>query len=206
MPCHNQTRNAMERNYLFFLGILLINSPANAGSGFYLGGDIIGHDLKASTTTHVTQTSPASSVTSFGDTNKRYTNIGFRTGYKYKSRLTDQYFWAPEFSLVKFDDSFLYSTNLKFGYEFAPVEFYTTLGASRIEKFTDNRLNFALGIEYRLTNQSSINVELTRYDNINENTSSTSTIGLNTITIDTNTTRKINSLKIGFTYYFQGSI
>lgn len=205
MPCDNQTTNAMERNYLFYLGILLINSSANAGSGFYLGGDILGHNLKTSTTSLVTQTTAPSS-TSFGETNKSYTNIGFRTGYKYKSRLTDRYYWAPEFSLSTFDKSFIYSTNLKFGYEFAPVEFYTTLGVSRIEKFTDNRLNFALGMEYRLTNQSSINVELTHYDNINENTSSTTTVGLNTITIDTDTTRKINSLKIGFTYYFLGSI
>ncbi len=196
----------MERKYLIFLGILLINPPTNAGSGFYLGGDVIGYNLKTSTSTLVTQTNPVSSSTSFGVTNKNYTNIGFRTGYKYKSRLTDRYFWAPEFSVSTFDKDFIYSTNLKFGYEFAPVEFYTTLGVSRIEKFTDNRLNFALGMEYRLSNQTSINVELTHYDNINENTNSTNTIGFNTITIDTNTARQINSLKIGFTYYFQGSI
>ena len=202
MPCDNQTTNAMERNYLFFIGILLINSSANAGSGFYLGGDILGHNLKTSTTTLVTQTSPALSLTSFGESNKSYTNIGFRTGYKYKSRLTDRYYWAPELSLATFDTGFIYSTNLKLGYEFAPVEFYTILGVSRIEKFTDNRLNFALGMEYRLTNQTSINVELTHYDNINENTTS----GSSTITTDTDATRKINSLKIGFTYYFQGSI
>lgn len=192
----------MERKYLFFLGILLINPQANAGSGFYLGGDVIGHDLKTYTTTLVTQTSPVSSSTSFGEANKSYTNIGSRVGYKYKSRLTDRYYWAPEFSLATFDKGFIYSTNLKFGYEFAPFEFYTTLGVSRIEKFTDNRLNFALGMEYRLTNQTSFNVELTHYDNINENTSST----ISLVTTATDTTRKINSLKIGFTYYFQGSI
>lgn len=206
MSCYNQTTNAMERKYLTFLGILLINSPAHAGSEFYLGADLVGHQLNTSTTTQVTQTSPASNTTTFGDSNKDFLNIGMRTGYKFKSRLTDSYYWAPELSLVILDKSFLYSTNLKFGYEFAPYEIYTTLGVSRIEKFTDNRINFALGLEYRLTNQSSINVELTSYDMINENTSSTSDIGPNVITINTDTTRKINSLKIGFTYYFQGSI
>lgn len=206
MSSYNQTPNAMERKYLFFLGILLINSPANAGSGFYLGGDILGQNLKTYTTTLVTQTSPVSSSTSFGEANNSYTNIGFRTGYKYKSRLTDRYFWAPEFSLVTFDQNFIYSTNLKFGYEFAPFEVYTTLGVSRIEKLTDNRLNFSLGIEYRINNQSSFNIELIEYDYIKEHSNSTSVIGLNTITINTDTTRKINGIKIGFTYYFQGSI
>ena len=207
MPCYNQTTNAMERKYLILLGMLLINLSAHAGSEFYLGADIVGHQLNTSTTTQINQT-PAlpSTTTTFGDANEDSLNIGIRTGYKFKSRLTDRYYWAPEFSLVTFDKSILYSTNLKFGYEFAPYEIYTTLGISRVEKFTDNRLNLALGFEYRLTNQSSINVELTSYDIINENTSSTSVIGANVMTINTDTTRKINSLRIGFTYYFQGSI
>ena len=196
----------MERKYLIFLGMLSTNLSVQAGSGFYLGGDAILSDLKTSTTTLVSQTSPVSSSTSFGNTKESYTNIGFRTGYKYKSRLTDKYFWAPEFSLSTLSDGYLYSTNLKFGYEFAPYEFYTSLGVSRIEKFTDNRLNFTLGMEYRINNQSSITLELTGYDNIKEHTNSVSVIGLNTITIGTNTTRHINSLKIGYTYYFQGSI
>ncbi|MCW8901356.1 MAG: hypothetical protein OQK95_11845 [Gammaproteobacteria bacterium] len=184
----------------------MMNSTVNAGSEFYLGADVLGHNLKTSSTTVVTQTSPASSSTTFGDTTKDTTDIGFRTGYKFKSRLTDRYFWAPEFSLATFDKKLLYGTHLKFGYEFAPIELYTTLGVSRIETFTDNRLNIGLGMEYRLSNQSSINVEFVHYDNINEDTSSTSTIGLSTITINTDSTRKLNSIKIGYTYYFQGSI
>lgn len=179
---------------------------AQAGSGFYIGGDAILSDLKTSTTTLVTQTSPASSTTSFGNTSTHYTDLGIRTGYKYKSRLTDRYFWAPEFSLATFRNNLLYGTNLKFGYEFAPYEFYTSIGVSRIEKFTDNRLSLTLGMEYRLNNKSSITLELTSYDNIKEHTNSVSVIGLNTITTDTNTSRKLNSLKIGYTYYFQGSI
>lgn len=206
MSRYNQTRNAMERKFLIFLGMLYVSIPVHAGSGFYLGGDILMHELNTSTTTLITQTSPVSSSTSFGNSNESYTDIGLRGGYKYKSRLTDRYFWAPELSFATFNDSFLYSTNLKFGYEFAPLEFYTSVGVSRIEKFTDNRLNFTLGMEYRINNQSSINIELTTYDNIEEHTNSKSVIGLNTIMINTDTTRKINSLKIGFTYYFQGSI
>jgi len=190
----------MDRRFFILIGMLLISATTLAGSGFYLGGDIIGHSLKTSTTTIVIA-SPFSSDTTFAGATDNSIDIGFRTGYKFKSRLTDRYFWAPEFSFVTLENSYLYSTNLKFGYEFAPYEFYTTLGVSRIEKFTDNRLNFALGVEYRLNNQSSINFELTGFDNIKENSKSGSAIFINT-----NTTRKINSFKIGYTYYFQGSI
>lgn len=179
----------------------MINSASFAGSGFYMGADLLGQSLKISTTTNIIIATPPSSTTTFAGNTKNFIDIGFRTGYKFKSRLTDRYYWAPEFSFAFLDNSYLYSTNLKFGYEFAPYELYTTLGVSRIEKFTDNRLNFALGVEYRLNNQSSINFELTGFDNIKENTESGSAIF-----ITTNTTRKINSFKIGYTYYFQGSI
>jgi len=205
MPSHNQTRTTMERKFLFFLGILLTSTPTLAGSGLYFGTDAVLSNLKTTSTTVVDQTSPVSQTTSYGNTLNRYTDLGGRIGYKFKSRLTDHYYWAPEFSLLTFDKSIIYATNLKFGYEFAPYEFYTSFGVSRINKFTDNRLNLTLGLEYRLSNTTSLNIALTSYDNIKESTNSTSTVGLNTITINTNTIRTINSIKIGYTYYFKGS-
>ena len=195
----------MERIFLFFLGMLLTSTPALAGSGLYYGADAVLSNLKTTSTTVVNQTSPVSQTTSYGNTLNRYTNLGGRMGYKFKSRLTDRYYWSPELSLAAFDNSIIYGTNLKFGYEFSPYEIYTSFGVSRIKKFTDNRLSLTLGLEYRLSNTTSLNIELTQFDNIKESTNSTSTVGLNTITINTNTIRKINSIKIGYTYYFKGS-
>ncbi len=195
----------MERIFLFFLGILLTSTPAFAGSGLYYGADAVLSNLKTTSTTVVNQTSPVSQTTSYGNTLNRYTNLGGRMGYKFKSRLTDHYYWSPELSLAAFDNSIIYGTNLKFGYEFAPYEIYTSFGVSRIKKFTDNRLSLTLGLEYRISNTTSLNIELTQFDNIKESTNSTSTVGLNTITINTNTIRRINSIKIGYTYYFKGS-
>ena len=195
----------MERKILFFTGLFLVNTPLLAGNALYYSAGIVSSNLRTETTTVTTQTSPASTTTSSGVSASQSANLALRTGYKFKSRLSDRYFWAPEFNLESFDNSFIYGTHLRFGYEFAPYEIYTSLGVSRIQKFTDNRLNLVLGLEYRLSNTTSLNFELGAYDNIREQTSSTTVVGLNTITVKTNTVRKINSFKITYTYYFEGS-
>ena len=195
----------MERKIIFFTALFSLASLAHAGNALYYSAGIVSSNLRTETTTVTTQTSPASTTTSSGVSATASASLALRAGYKFKSRLTDRYFWSPEFILEGFDDSFIYSTNLRFGYEFAPYEIYTSLGVSRIQKFTDNRLNLILGLEYRLSNTTSLNFELGAYDNIREQTSSTTVVGLNTIKVKTDTVRKINSFKITYTYYFEGS-
>lgn len=186
------------------LAILLYMLPlsiATAGSGFYLGTHIARNELDTTTVTY-SSTNP----TSYGKAEDSSTDLGVRFGYKYKNRLTDRYFWAPELIVTTFDGSdYLYSTNLRFGYELPPYELYTTLGVSRVDKFTDNRLNYGLGIEYRASNNTSINFEWTAYDDITETTQSSMVIGFSRVDIQTDTVREINTFKLGFTYYFQGS-
>lgn len=192
----------MRYGYHVLVLFLFIQIPvtASAGSGFYLGADVVSHELDTSSVTTST-----SSPTSYGESSETFTEAGFRTGYKYKRRLTHRYYWAPELALTQLDNDLLYSTSLKLGYEFAPYEIYGLLGISRVDKFTDNRLNYGLGLEYRLGNQYSVNVEWIGYDTIEEFTESTITIGTTTVDVRTDTQRNINTIRLGFTYYFQGS-
>lgn len=183
---------------LFFF--IQLPVTVKAGSGLYLGADIVNHGLDTSSVTTST-----SSPTSYGKSSETFTEAGFRAGYKYKRRLTHRYYWAPELALTQLDNDLLYSTSLKLGYEFAPYEIYGLLGVSRVDKFTDNRLNYGLGLEYRLENHYSINVEWVGYDTIEEFTESTITIGTTTVDVRTDTQRSINTIRLGFTYYFQGS-
>ncbi|MEW5992826.1 MAG: hypothetical protein AB1744_00325 [Candidatus Zixiibacteriota bacterium] len=185
---------------LFMYGISLA-MPVFAGNEFYLGIDSVHHSLDTSTTTWYSSVNP----TSYGTAEETYHDLGLRAGYKYKSRLTDRYFWCPELSVTALDDEFLYGTNLRLGYEFSQVETYAVIGVSRIDKFTDNRLNYGLGLEYRVTNNTSFNIQYDVYDPIVESTESTVTIGMTTIDVRTYTERRIETLKLGFTYYFQGS-
>lgn len=183
--------------------LLLASGSSHAGSQFYLGLDAARHTLDTETTTTYSAIEP----TSFGEARDTYGNWGIRAGYKFKSRLTDRHFWAPELAVMTFDDDdYLYGTHLRLGYEMAPLEVYTSLGVSRIEKFTDNRLSYGLGLEYRLTNHASFSAEWTRYDPIEESTRSTVFIGLTEVDIQTRTERSLDTIRIGFTYYFQGSI
>lgn len=189
-------------SFLFVFLYIAVNHFAQAGSEIYLGVDAVRHRLETTTATYSSINPP-----SFGEATDTYTDWGMRLGYKHKNRLTDRYFWAPELAVASFDgNDLLYSTNLRLGYEFAPLELYATFGVSHIDKFTDNRLNYGLGLEYRLTNQASLNLEWSDFDDITETTSSTEISGPITVDVQTDTVRNIQSLKLGFTYYFQGSI
>lgn len=195
--------HCIHRTLLASIPLLVLSHACHAGSGFYLGADVVAHHLETATTT--TYSPPG--TTSSGDAEEDFTDWGLRTGYKFKSRLTDRYFWAPELAVSALDgDDLIYSTNLRIGYETAPVELFAHLGVSRIEAYTDNRLNYGAGLEYRLTNRASFTAQWTGYDTIDETTQSTVFIDSTRVDIDTRTERSLDTIRIGFTYYFQGSI
>lgn len=189
--------------FISVIVLVISTGPACAGSQFYIGLDAVRHTLETSTTTTYSAVAPPSS----GESRETYGTWGLRAGYKFKSRLTDRYFWAPELAVTPLEDSdLIYSTNLRLGLEAAPYEIYTTLGVSRIEPFTDNRLNFGVGLEYRLSNRASFTAEWIGYDTIDETTESTVFIGPTQLDVRTDTERSLETYRIGFTYYFQGSI
>jgi hypothetical protein len=184
------------------IGIALATPFAHAGSGTYLGADLVHQTLDTRTTTRYSAILPVG----FGESQEDFQNWGLRLGHKFKGRLTDRYFWAPELALAPLDDNdLIYSTNLRFGYETAPWEFFSSVGVTRIEPFTDNRLNVGVGLEYRLSNQASLSLEWTGYDRIDEVSEATLTIGLTDVDVRTETERDLHAFRIGFTYYFQGS-
>lgn len=205
-PFHARDKNEMTQlvRTCAALGIgVMLTAPAQAGSRFYLGLDAVHHTLDTSTVTAYSSPQP----TDWGHAADTFTGPGFRTGYKFKRRIPDRFFWAPELAVGLLDDEhFIYGTNLRLGYELAPLEIYSSFGVARIEKFTDNRLSYGLGLEYRLNNRTSFSAEWTAYDTIDEFTQSTIFIGAAEVDLRTRTECDLRRFNIGFTYYFQGSI
>lgn len=187
----------------YFSILILLTAPAtNAGSGVYFGVDSVSHELQTQVEVNQTFSSPPpEDIYASNTATTDFSDAGIRVGYKYKRRLNHQFFLSPELMVTQLDDDLIYGSNLKMGIDIDHFSFYGTGGISHIDQFDKNQFNYGVGIEYKISQRFSFNLEWQKFETINEDTVAVENFGAQALTTTTDTQRDISVLKFGLTYY-----
>jgi len=174
----------------------VLTTTSLAGNGYYLGADYVKNSTQTNTITSTTFGITPTTVIVYDDKKTNSQDYGLRFGYRHK--ISKHLYIAPELFYQSLDTSYLYSTTMKAGINVKDFSIFGSLGYSEIDKFNNSSENFGGGIEYKINDNFSLNLEYIKFKDIKTSSSYTET----TTSVDTDKTNKIQSIKFGITYYF----
>jgi hypothetical protein len=172
----------------------IITNSAFAGSGYYVGADLVKNFVKISGITSTTATGFTESAPI--QKSEKSNDYGLRFGYKHK--INKYNYISPEFFYNRLNGGYLYSTTMKFGVEIKDLSLFGSLGYSENNKFNGSSENYGLGLEYKIDDNFSISSEYIKYGDVKFD--ETSVNGAITTNIQKN--QQLQTFKIGITYYF----
>lgn len=155
------------KSVFLFPIIFLYSSWANAGSTYYFGLDSIYSRFTGDSLTVVISDSVSDPNVTKRFISQNYTDFGSKLGYK--KLVTDSFYYSPELSLSLLNkEDLLYGANFKLGYDIGRFSVFGQVGLTRFDIYDIPTNNFGAGIEYKISDRISLNLQWLQYQKITE--------------------------------------